>query len=452
MSLPNNRLTTTCVENDFLDPDSIIRATRTIDYEKGGVALNNPSQGLRVKNWVLELVGNDVTLYPQDDALDVTTLFSEAGITEVSLAFDQNMQPVVGYIVGGVAKLRWFNAGTSAYVTTVVSTSAISIFLTLDDKRKAATEGNLNDVLVFYATDSNLYYRQQRDLYAIERNPYTFSGTNTTFIRRAGFLSGYRVGVEMYDLPSLPECGPDFIVSVNGTSPLTGASVTVSQQSISGQEAYKALQSERCVLIIPPGYTGGILPPATCYNTLMTTRTGTITASSVNLDRTQPLTGVSATVLRGTVTVPPYPNLVSTAPAIFVVTSDSVSQLTVTFNTDGTWAGIDGQGITRISGTWIDTTQTNYQIASIASQYRVASVTVFVGYAPYYTHPATPFVLSSGFSFFAQNLQSFSTVYFDFQITIAPTATNPRYGEAFYYGTHRIKVAIELQASNPNLP
>lgn len=443
MSLPNNRLTTTCVENDFLDPDSIIRATRTIDYEKGGVALNNPSQGLRVKNWVLELVGNDVTLYPQDDALDVNTLFSEAGITEVSLAFDQNMQPVVGYIAGGVAKLRWFNAGTSAYVTTVVSTSAISIFLTLDDKRKAATEGNLNDVLVFYATDSNLYYRQQRDLYATERNPYTFSGTNTTFIRRAGFLSGYRVGVEMYDLPSLPECGPDFIVSVNGTSPLTGASVTVSQQSISGQEAYKALQSERCVLIIPPGYTGGILPPATCYNTLMTTRTGTITASSVNLDRTQPLTGVSATVLRGTVTVPPYPNLsTTTITNIEIPPTAGTARLTARFFTNGTFIARDQNNAVRINTTWIDTTQTNYDIASISSQYRIISVNVFLGPILKYTYTAPPATLDVAYSAVIANSDPRITNLFEFQVTIGPTTNNPRYGEAHYYGTHRVKASL----------
>jgi hypothetical protein len=245
---------------------------------------------LRVKNWVLSLVGNDVTLYPQDDELDVVTVFSEEGITEISLAFDQNMQPVVGYIASGVAKLRWFSAGISQYVTTELSASSRSIFLTMDDKRKAATEGNLNDVLVFYLRDDALLFRQQRDLYAIERNLYTFVGTESTFVRRVGFLSGYRVGIELYDLPNLPECDDGFVVPVSGSSPLTGLSMTATTGAPAITDREVALS-----------------------NTSMAVFAGNIIASSVNQDRTLALTGRSVTVSRGSVAVAQYPDLASSA-------------------------------------------------------------------------------------------------------------------------------------------
>ena len=246
----------------------------------------------------------------------------------------------------------------------------------------------------------------------------------------AGYIDEVRVtkGVARYsaafDLATMPNCDsvvPGNIVAVPGTSPLTGMSVTVRQQTIGDQNGAVALSGVSA-----------------------TVNAGGLFSDSVTSSKTVALLGRSVTVSRGSITVPAYPNLSSSNRSYFIVTSPTVASLTVTFRPDGTWSAVDGEGATRFSGTWIDTAQTAYDIESISHLYRVLVVNIFVGYAPYYSYPTTPFTLSSDFVFVAQNLTYGTTVNFDFQITIAPTSANPRYGEAYYYGTHRFNTAIEL--------
>src|SRR5690606_35250660 len=69
------------------------------DWELGGVALNDPSQGLSVKVWhAFATHDHDtdvVTVWVEAPGVPATELFSGIGITEIALAFDQNMNPFV---------------------------------------------------------------------------------------------------------------------------------------------------------------------------------------------------------------------------------------------------------------------------------------------------------------------------------------------------------------------
>ena len=163
--LPGNTVSSISITADLLSPDSTVRAP-LLDYEQGGVAISDPSQGLQVLTWSCYVPANtnDVMLKPGDGA---PVLFAQiAGIIELSFAFDQNMRPVLAYQTLTGIFLYWYDSQAAGYVTTSFGPGR-NPRLTLDDKR----EFNLpnSDVIFAYIRDDGLFYRQQRDRFTIER-------------------------------------------------------------------------------------------------------------------------------------------------------------------------------------------------------------------------------------------------------------------------------------------
>jgi hypothetical protein len=138
--------------------------TRTVDYEDGGIAIQDPSQGSNYQRWRGRLIGDDIIL----DAPEVEpfAVLSGPDITEISFTFDQNMRPAVAFVQAGMAKLRWFDTVAGAQVITEYP-GAITPRVVLDDKR--FTQTSSSDIIFGYVRDGALYYRQQRDRYTIER-------------------------------------------------------------------------------------------------------------------------------------------------------------------------------------------------------------------------------------------------------------------------------------------
>ena len=133
MSLPLNILSSPAVPAELLFPDNVSRTERKVDYERGGIELNNPSQGNNFQNWRLRIDENKVLVSPEPYETIETLLFTAVGITEASLAFDQNMAPAVAYIQAGQAKLWWYDSSVPGRVTTTLAAGITSVYLTLDD-------------------------------------------------------------------------------------------------------------------------------------------------------------------------------------------------------------------------------------------------------------------------------------------------------------------------------
>lgn len=197
MSLPENSLSPydPPVAN-WIAPDNLGRpADLLTDYEEGGIALDDPSEGLQGYIWRARLVGNDIMLGKSPYTVE-TIVLTDTGITELSLSFDQNMRPTIAYVAGGQAKLYWYDSVPEMQVTTNLAADVLSPFLGLDDKRSPATVLTTNDTLLFYIRGTSLYYRQQRDRYATERLLKTYPDNNIR-IGRVGITRGLRMQIQI---------------------------------------------------------------------------------------------------------------------------------------------------------------------------------------------------------------------------------------------------------------
>lgn len=166
MAVQDHRLSSLLMAGTWLHPDELT-SHALYDYEMGGIALNDPTEGLRVQVWNLWLQGDDVvTRAPSYGSDPATVLFTDTGITELSLAFDQNMNPFVAYVKDGDAKWWWFDTFDSQTKHSFLPSGSVSPRCCMDDKRETQTAAN--DILLAYVRNNNLYYREQRDRYGVE--------------------------------------------------------------------------------------------------------------------------------------------------------------------------------------------------------------------------------------------------------------------------------------------
>lgn len=172
MALPENRLSIEPARAPFIGARAF-PTSKIVDYEDGGVAIQDISKGLLFQRWrALLLNPGQPDSYVQLDAPTVEpfTLVSLPGLTEISISFDQLMRPTLAYVQNGTAYLRWYDSAAAEYVTDEIGSGIITPRVALDDKRFIASNGyQSSDVILAYVKGGDLYYRQQRDRYMIER-------------------------------------------------------------------------------------------------------------------------------------------------------------------------------------------------------------------------------------------------------------------------------------------
>jgi hypothetical protein len=165
--IPEQRLSSVIKYADFYPPDDIDPPNSLTDYEMGGRALNDPSAGLRDRVWTAVADEGGAVRVSAAGVFE-TLVFTAPGITELSLAFDQNMRPFFAYVQDGQAKFRWYDTVLGANRITNLAAGDRWPRCTMDDKRLSATQQNMSDVILTYVRDGDLYYRQQRDRYENE--------------------------------------------------------------------------------------------------------------------------------------------------------------------------------------------------------------------------------------------------------------------------------------------
>lgn len=192
--IPENSLSAQPMDSVYLTPDNF-GIGPLIDYEQGGIALNDASQGLNVRPWSCFIGenGSDVVLQAEDDP--PVTIFTQNGIEALSFCFDQNMRPCVAYVIGVTVYLRWFDSVPSAYVTTNFGSAIRDPRVCLDDKRD--TQFALkSDIIFAYLKGDSLCFRQQRDRFNVEYVLETGLSTNIR-LKNVGMTKGLRLQFEL---------------------------------------------------------------------------------------------------------------------------------------------------------------------------------------------------------------------------------------------------------------
>jgi len=165
MAIPLNRLSSFPVISDFLEPYDKETEFLT-DWQRGGRALQDPSEGLDVQNWQVSLSGSDVVITPETIGSPTTAFTASGEITELSLAFDQNMRPFIAFVEDEVAKYYWYNPITQTNSIEEIAEGATSPRCVLDDVR--STQNDNSRIILAYNRDGNLNYRSQEDRYETE--------------------------------------------------------------------------------------------------------------------------------------------------------------------------------------------------------------------------------------------------------------------------------------------
>lgn len=162
--------------NEDLDPKAKskfvgARARRDIsdvlDFCDGGVAIQDPSEGLFVRVW-RTMLRNDGTYLGWEDGTNEVRIGDgiDAGISTISLDFDSNMNYVfVSVRADKTGALSYFNVQQGRRI--IVELGQVDYAkVALDDKRPGATAWA--QVIVPYTRGGNMYVRTQNENYTQE--------------------------------------------------------------------------------------------------------------------------------------------------------------------------------------------------------------------------------------------------------------------------------------------
>lgn len=158
------------------------------DHETGGSALNYSADGLDVMVWSAEISEDKKqVLLTNETNMPAVVVYEGDDITEVSVTFDQLMNPTVAVVDNESVYLRWYDTSVGQMITTLFADEGlVSPKVSLDNKH--VSDGS-NDIIFAYVKDNRLYYRLQRDRYQTE---YKVSDRPVRRIQKIGMTVGSR--------------------------------------------------------------------------------------------------------------------------------------------------------------------------------------------------------------------------------------------------------------------
>ncbi len=166
--LPNAVLSTTPIPGVFLPPRNVARLgpdQGLKDQHYGGVAIGDPSLGIKYQVWTARCDGTDIFLAAPNTP--EFRFLAGVGATWVAVAFDQNARVFLAYsTLPGTSYYYWYDSTIPGYRTTTLSGVVKQVFAALDDSRPL--ELSNSDVILSYTRLGELYFRAQRDRFGVE--------------------------------------------------------------------------------------------------------------------------------------------------------------------------------------------------------------------------------------------------------------------------------------------
>lgn len=166
--MPDNELSVEPVYGPFLPPDDKPWKTWE-DWELGGIAHQDTSQGLRYQPWKAwyDPETAQLLVQPQVTMTEPILVMTQPRASYIGLTFDRNMNLSVCWRIANVVYLYWFDTTRNQYVTEEFI-GGRSPRVTHDDKRLRAD--SWDDVLLFYLVEDRVKMRVQRDRFLIEHD------------------------------------------------------------------------------------------------------------------------------------------------------------------------------------------------------------------------------------------------------------------------------------------
>lgn len=153
----------------FQFPDGLASNSELVDYELGGVALQDPSLGLQYQTWKAHWNSADSTVYATPSTTGVpVALHTRSDVIELAFTFDQNMRwSTAVRLAGDIMEHRWYDSAIESYRVSTY-TGVTSVRITLDDKRDIQIHSGVSDVILTYIKSGLVKWRIQRDRFLTE--------------------------------------------------------------------------------------------------------------------------------------------------------------------------------------------------------------------------------------------------------------------------------------------
>lgn len=184
--LPNNALSSQPITTEFFTP---MRNDPLIDFEFGGTALQNASEGLSQTLWKCFYENGSIKL--SHDQQEQTVLNVD-NVAALSLGFDLSMRPVIAYLANSHCYLWFYDTAVSKQITADLGNGITFPQLSLDERR--LVQSSNSDVILTYIRNNKMYMRLQRERFQTE-----YEITRAKRLIQIGSMKNSRFGFAYYD-------------------------------------------------------------------------------------------------------------------------------------------------------------------------------------------------------------------------------------------------------------